>query len=76
MRRLEPFYPSSSGPWSLIRVIFEPVSGSGFSTQALKRPKKRQPSTLVCMKEIYPRGNNKVVIIYIFMFMINVYISC
>ena len=28
------------------------------------------------LKEICPRGNNKVVIIYIFMFMINVYISC
>jgi hypothetical protein len=28
------------------------------------------------VKEICPRGNNKVVIIYIFMFMINVYISC
>jgi hypothetical protein len=28
------------------------------------------------VKEICPRGNNKVVIIYIFMFMINVYIPC
>lgn len=67
---------AASTPGSLQAAV--PGAALLLGSQSLcgERPLVAAPASGAGLKEICPRGNNKVVIIYIFMFMINVYISC